>query len=308
MIAHVRPDIILLTNFDYDASLVAARAFSARIAASGWALPHAFAFAPNTGVRTGLDIDGDGYNSGPRDMQGYGAFPGQGGMVILSRVAPLVQDSQDFSDFLWADLPDNAQRLEGGLADVQRLSSVGHWRVSYDIGPERLDVLAWHAGTPAFDDASKRNARRNGDENRFWMAFLDGELDITAPQNPFVLMGTSNLDPYDGQGQRRVMTELLGHPALQDPRPQSPGAARAAQKDGGANAGHRGDPSFDTADFRDEKGPGNLRVDYVLPSKLLTVLQSGVFWPDPDSPHQSMVWARDPQRSWHAIVWADLGF
>jgi hypothetical protein len=96
--------------------------------------------------------------------------------------------------------------------------------------------------------------------------------------------------------------------ALQDPRPQSPGAARAAQKDGGANAGHRGDPSFDTADFRDEKGPGNLRVDYVLPSKVLTVLRSGVFWPDPDGPDHSLVWARDPQRSWHAIVWVDLRF
>src|SRR3546814_15576309 len=48
-------------------------------------LPHRFTAPPNTGVPSGHDLDGDGRTMGPRDALGYGRFPGQYGMAILSR-------------------------------------------------------------------------------------------------------------------------------------------------------------------------------------------------------------------------------
>ena len=52
------------------------------------------------------------------------------------------------------------------------------------------------------------------------------------------------------------------------------------------NDSHIGDPAEDTADFSEENfgGPGNLRVDYVLPSKNLQIRDSGIFWPADDDP------------------------
>lgn len=64
---------------------------------------------------------------------------------------------------------------------------------------------------------------------------------------------------------------------------------------------HRGDPALDTAVFRDD-GPGNLRVDYILPDRRLTVLDSGVLWPAPQNPLAEAV----ESASNHRLVWVDL--
>jgi len=49
------------------------------------------------------------------------------------------------------------------------------------------------------------------------------------------------------------------------PALRSAGGQEQAILQGGANTTHTGNPEFDTADFADST-PGNLRVDYVLPS------------------------------------------
>ena len=68
------------------------------------------------------------------------------------------------------------------------------------------------------------------------------------------------------------------------------------------NRGQAGDPALDTADWRDDGGPGNLRVDYVLPSAGLAITGSGVFWPAPGAPlADAAVEASD-----HRLVWVDL--
>jgi hypothetical protein len=68
--------------------------------------------------------------------------------------------------------------------------------------------------------------------------------------------------------------------------PASAGGTAAAtypSNNGTANQSHAGDPQFDTADFSDS-APGNLRVDYVLPSANLEMTDAGIFWPvDPDT-------------------------
>src|SRR5690606_16866966 len=99
----------------------------------------------------------------------------------------------------------------------------------------------------------------------------------------FVVAGDNNSDPADGDSVSSGITQLLDAPRVIDPRPGSVGGLLAAREQGGANADQRGNPYFDTADFNDEE-PGNLRVDYVLPSDGLIPLSGAVFWPTSGSP------------------------
>jgi 3-phytase/alkaline phosphatase D len=64
---------------------------------------------------------------------------------------------------------------------------------------------------------------------------------------------------------------------------------------------------FDTADFGDRPGgPGNLRVDYVLPSSNLTVCGSGVFWPPASDPLRRLAEDDAAKGSDHRLVWVDV--
>ena len=311
VIAEVAPDILLLTSVDYDAELAALRALAARFAAAGVTYPHLFALRPNTGRASGLDLDGDGRLGGPGDAQGFGRFAGQGGMALLSRLPVVAGEARDFSAFLWRDLPgallpEAAGRpfpSEQALA-VQRLSTTGHWAVPVALPRGgRLTLLAWHATPPVFDGPEDRNGRRNHDETAFWAALLDGRIAGEAPpEPPFVILGDANLDPADGDGRGEAIRALLSHPALQDPAPSSEGAASAARAQGGANAGQAGPAEQDTADWPEDGGPGNLRVDYVLPSAGLAVTGAGVFWPEGGDPMADVA----APASRHRLVWVDI--
>lgn len=151
-------------------------------------------------------------------------------------------------------------------------------------------LLAWAATPPVFgrDD---RNARRNHDEAAFWLDHL--------PKGRFVLIGNTNLDSVDGEGRRQAMAALLTR--VQDPRPASEGGRLAPQT--GANAAQRGDPGLDTAEWGDGPGrPGNMRVDMVLPSPDLAVLDAGVFWPAPGTPWPRLPAPR-PVIGWSGSIW-----
>ena len=98
-----------------------------------------------------------------------------------------------------------------------------------------------------------------------------------------------------------AIQQLLEHPLINvSVTPQSDGGAAAAAAQGGANSTQTGDPRFDTADFDDE-APGNLRVDYVLPSAGLKIVDAGVFWPLDDEPGAAFIDASD-----HRLVWVDV--
>nr|WP_233192773.1 endonuclease/exonuclease/phosphatase family protein [Acidimangrovimonas sediminis] len=299
VIAATRPDVLLITDIDYDATGLALTALRERLAAAGAPYPHAFARAPNTGVPTGLDLDGDGVATGPRDAQGYGWFPGQGGMAILSRLPIDAGSSRDLSALLWRDLPGNLIAGAGLGAEtqaVQRLSSSGHWDVVVITPSGPLHLLAYAATPPVFDGPNDRNGRRNRDETALWLAYLDGRLPWPAPTGRFVILGDANLDPADGEGRRDALAALLADPRVQDPKPTSKGAVAAA------STGHRGDPALTTADWDEGKGPGNLRVDYLLPSAGLRVTAAGVYWPPPGDPGADAASGASP----HRLVWADI--
>lgn len=289
VIAAADADVLLLTGFDWDHDGVALSAFADLLEAAGAGYPHRHASRPNSGMATGLDLDGDGRTGTGDDAQGFGLFSGQGGMALLSRL-PLGEVT-DHSALLWRDLPGNLMpKVPPEVAEVQRLSSTAHWEVPVTVGGTTLTLLAWSATPPVFDGPEDRNGRRNHDEAVFWLNRL--------PAERFILMGDTNLDPVDGDGRREGIAALLAR--VRDPQPKSEGAAMAPQD--GANAVQKGDPALDTADWPDADGPGNLRVDVVLPSPDLTVTDSGVLWPEPGKPLADTV----ATASRHRLVWVDL--
>ena len=114
--------------------------------------------------------------------------------------------------------------------DIQRLASTGAWEIGVTAPGQRLTVMTWHAGPPAFGGAQARNRLRNAAENDFWRLRLDGALG-PAPQTPFVLLGDANLDPARGDGDGAVISRLLAHPSLQDPAaPALSGGAQGATR------------------------------------------------------------------------------
>ncbi|MEM1075682.1 MAG: endonuclease/exonuclease/phosphatase family protein [Pseudomonadota bacterium] len=292
--ANVSPDIVAVQGFDYDLRGNAVSGFLDLLSAAGVNYPYWYATRPNTGLQTGLDMDGNGRRAEPRDAQGYGRFSGQGGMVILSRFPILQEETQDFSTMLWRDLPDALLPEQNGapfpsqeVQAVQRLSTTGHWIVPVDVPViGRIDLLTFHASPPVFDGPEDRNGRRNHDEIRFWQHFLDGAFG-TPPSDRFVLLGDANQDPEKGEGRKEAIRNLLADPRLQDPTPlRSDLVAAAGDQD-------------DTVDW-DDPVPGNMRVDYVLPSSDWQVSRSGVYWPAGEAGDVAATASR------HRMVWVDL--
>lgn len=286
MISAVDADAILLTGFDFDHDMLALHALADALAVGGRGYLHRFALRPNTGMATGLDMDGDGRKGGPRDAQGYGRFAGAGGMALLSRLPVDRAALRDFSGLLWRDLPgaDMPADITADVQASQRLSTTAHWEVPL-ILPDgrRLRLLSWHATPPVFDGPEDRNGRRNHDEAAFWLRLLDGQMPQPPPAPPFVLLGNANLDLHAGEGRRAALASLLAHSALRDPVPLG--------ADGPA-----------TADYSTRDGPGKLRVDYVLPSADLRVTAAGVQRPAPDT----ALAATASTASRHAPVWVDI--
>jgi hypothetical protein len=118
-----------------------------------------------------------------------------------------------------------------------------------------------------------------------------------------VIAGDYNADPFDGDSTESAIMQLLKHPLIDAARnPESDGAKEQAENQGGANNRHRGNARLDTADFSDsDQGSGNLRIDYVLPSNNLTVVNAGVFWPKSIEPNYELILASD-----HRMVWIDV--
>ncbi|WP_239479857.1 endonuclease/exonuclease/phosphatase family protein [Actibacterium sp. 188UL27-1] len=298
VIAEANPDILLLIGFDYDLDGVALSAFADQLNDLGAPYPHRFSRRPNTGIGTGLDMDGDGRLGGARDAQGFGYFSGYGGMAVLSRHPILAQDMRDYTEILWRDLPGaNTVDLSQDATAIQRLSSINHWALPISIdGIGDVELLTIGATPPVFDGPEDRNGHRNRDELRLWHLYLNGDLS-EKPTAPVILLGKMNVDPFDGDGQSETIRAVLKDPRLQDPRPASPGGRAAADNT------HKGPPELDTAAFRPAPdGPGNLRADYILPDARLEVADAGVVWPrsgDPGAP--------DIERAArHRLVWVDL--
>lgn len=325
IVQRVRPDVLVVQEIDFpfDAADPAthARAFARRYLATGdrpLEYPHVFAAPVNTGLLSGFDLDGDGRvataaDLGERaygdDSLGWGTYPGQYGMAVLSRHPLAAADVRTFRRFPWRDLP--GHHLPPGFYSedelaVLPLSSKSHWDLPVvvdgagDGGPVRLHLWVSHPTPPVFDGPEDRNGRRNFDEIMLWRQYLDGEPALVdddgraggyAAGAPFVIVGDLNAAEggdevvYDGV---RAIDQLLLHTAIQDPGELLVSAGAPA----------------DTPRATTEFGGAGRRVDYVLPSRGLEVLAGGVYWPDPATDPQGNADAR--LASDHRLVWLDL--
>jgi hypothetical protein len=363
VLQEVRPDLLLINEFDHDGVLdddhaarppaPAALAFVRNyleVPQQGRAplsCPTLFSAPSNTGLPTGVDLDRDGRIAGGNDARGFGLFPGQYGMLVCSRLALRRDAVRSFRGFLWRDMP-GADLPPGWYGPealaVLPLSSKSHWDLPFELpavstgpgeapalaAPRLLHFLVSHPTPPGFDGPEDRNGRRNHDEIRLWADYLSpdkggylvddaGQRGPLAAEASFVIAGDLNADPNDGASRREgarggAIRQLLQHPrvhpevALGSLVPRSTGAAEAAARQGGANATHHGPAAEDTADFSDggANSPGNLRVDYVLPSADLEVCGSGVFWPAADDPAFALVNDDAAASSDHRLVWVDI--
>jgi hypothetical protein len=282
---HVDPDVLVLGDIDFDHTAATLSALAKRL--GGY--PYQFTRAPNRGFQSGHDLDGDGRLGRAGDAWGYGEYSGQGGLAILSKYP--FGDAVDYSALPWIALADTLALPD--TPSERPFSTTAHWEVPVLLpNDQRVTLLTWHATAPVFDGPEDRNGRRNHDEAAFWLQ----RLNAVPPQHP-IIAGFANLDPFDGDGRPAALNALLAHPAIQDVRPESKGAALA----GAPDTSHTGPAKLDTVDWPDE-GPGNLRVDYILPSADVQVVDAGVFWPAPDQ-----FLGRDVIRaSRHRMVWVDL--
>ncbi len=322
IIRRVRPDILLLNEFDADFTNLALDAFRNELDGGENAISYPYFYAPigNEGVPSRLDLDGDGALDKWADAFGFGRFPGSEGMALLSRFPIDLQAARSFSSLKWRNIPDavlpmntdGSPFLPEKPTTVFRLSSKSHWDVPVVLpNGQRINILASHPTPPVFDGVENLNGLRNDAEIGFWVSYLDGVafMDDVGQQaafsgGNFVLLGDLNNDPNDGDGRKRSINILLTHPLVNDPMQASSGAVAASTRYGGANTTHVGNPAQDTVEW--DADIGNMRVDYALPSASLTLEGSGVFWPAPDEPDGQMIAEGRSGASNHRMVWVDV--
>ncbi|MEM1201688.1 MAG: endonuclease/exonuclease/phosphatase family protein [Acidobacteriota bacterium] len=319
ILQRVRPDIVLINEIDYDPERDAVRRFQDRYLAVPQGgqdpirYPHVVYEPVNTGVPSGLDLSGDGDADDPEDAWGFGRYPGQYGMAVLSRFETDSEALRTFQMLRWSSLPGHLMPdgREGRpawygpeAADRLRLSSKSHWDVSVRIGGRILHILAAHPTPPVFDGDEDRNGRRNFDEIRLWGDYLTGGdaaswiVDDRGRRGglssgaPFVILGDYNADPVRDSGPygQPAIDQLLKHPRVRDPKPKGDG-------DQGEDRPYAGDSRTRTSAYG--------RIDYALPSRNLDVVGSGVFLPPAESPLRPLV-AGDGRASDHQLVWVDL--
>jgi len=319
IVQRLRPDVLLINEIDFDDERANARLFVERYLQVGQGgqepidYPYVFFEPSNTGVPIGHDLNNDGDADDPEDCYGFGEYPGQYAMALLSRLPIDATGARTFRNFLWRDMPGHLMPdgedgkpawYDADEAAVLRLSSKSHWDVPIDAGGMTLHVLASHPTPGVFDGDEDRNGRRNFDEIRLWADYLSGGAAASylvddagragglADGARFVVLGDLNADPVNDPAPYGVTAigQLLAHPRVQDPRPTGAGGI----DEEGAYPGRK---ETRTAHFG--------RIDYVLPDAGFEVLGSGVFWPPPGDPLRRLV--DGPERSSdHRPVWVDL--
>ena len=124
--------------------------------------PHVYFAAVNTGVPSGTDLNDDNkVEDTGQDAFGYGLFPGQYGMVVLSRY-PISQNKvRTFQKFLWKDMPNNLLPMKVDSDDavtdepyyspeatkIFRLSSKSHWDLPIDVDGKNNSLLGGPSDT-----------------------------------------------------------------------------------------------------------------------------------------------------------------
>ncbi|MBP6977347.1 MAG: endonuclease/exonuclease/phosphatase family protein [Bacteroidales bacterium] len=326
----IRPEIMALLEFDYDPQGASLELFQQNylgISQHGndpVYFPYTYVVPSNTGIPTLLDLNSDSVPTGPEDAYGYGRFPGQYAFAILSAFPFDTAGIRTFQYFLWKDMPGahlptdpltGQPYYSSEILDIFRLSSKNHIDLPVFLPKGTLHLLVAHPTPPTFDGKEDRNGKRNSDEIRFLADYITpGERSAyiyddnrrfggLAEDQYFVIMGDMNADPADGDSYNHAIRQLLFHPslhhlaAMEQYVPSSAGSYENALKNPRRHSDNLGNPWHDTSIW-------GLRIDYILPSTGIRVVNSGVFWPEEADSLYYLV--RDQVSSDHFLVWMDL--
>lgn len=329
IIQRVNPDILLLNEFDYiedkQRGITAFIENYLHVSQQGQSpvdYPYTYVGTVNTGQPTPFDFDNN--NKAERygnDAYGFGFYPGQYGMVLLSKY-PIDSDNiRTFQHFKWQHMPNaqipmmppsNSASVQSEEApqpwfnaqewDAYRLSSKSHWDVPVKVNGETLHILAMHPTPPTFDGPEDRNGKRNHDEIRLMADYLtpdkgdyiyddEGELVSLDEASRFVLLGDFNAADKGDKYRPGVIEQLTENPLVNNSViPVSEGGAASAQ-----------------VSFSDRfTAYWGARADYVLPSNYgLKVQQAGVFWPTKTSNLFRLVKDRKASSD-HRLVWVEI--
>ncbi|MFQ6371610.1 endonuclease/exonuclease/phosphatase family protein [Shewanella sp. YIC-542] len=321
ILQRVRPDIVLLNEFDYIADpKQGVEAFikhylnQPQQGAKAIDYPYYYLAPVNTGEPSPYDFDHDGVASGKgADAWGFGWYPGQYGMVLLSRYPIDTAHVRTFQMLKWSSMPGALRPKDPATGaywydDEQwqalRLSSKSHWDIPVNVNGQWLHVLAAHPTPPVFDGPENRNGLRNHDEIRLWADYLSdanrhhyivddaGHPGGFGKQQRFVLLGDMNSGPEQTAEQSGAIRQLLTHPRVNNSfTPKSAGGAEMRPDDAKAGAY--------TASWQE-------RADYVLPSNAgFNIIGGGVFWPGKQDPLHRLVATRSASSD-HRLVWLTL--
>ncbi len=328
-IQRIRPDALLLNEIDGNDNGKALKAFLNNYLAVGQngqaGIEYAHVYQPtcNTGVPF---PEADKHPNAP-DSYGFGHYPGQYCMALLSRF-PIGQDQvQSFQYLPWRQLPGANQPVLDGKyyysSDTWqqlRLSSKTHAVVPISVAGTEVKILITHPTPPVFDGEEDRNGLRNHDELRLlhylispktqsWLIDDNGKPYHAMSKNSrFVIMGDLNASPVEGsahlQGEQRAISQLLLDPLVYPNMIETAETPIIPASTGGkANAENSAFGAYHTADWR-------MRADYVIPSKFgFAISDLGVFWPSQDDPLNYLVTSNEPEpinTSDHRLVWMDL--
>lgn len=329
IIQRVNPDILLLNEFDYIEDKQ--RGISAfienylQVSQHGQTpvdYPYTYVGTVNTGQPTPFDLDNNGKAEGyGNDAYGFGLYPGQYGMVLLSKYPIDVANIRTFQHFKWQHMPDaqvpltpssNAASIQSeGVAqpwyspqewEAYRLSSKSHWDVPVKVNGETLHILAMHPTPPTFDGPEDRNGKRNHDEIRLMADYLtpgkgdyiyddSGEPASLDDATRFVLLGDFNAADKGDKYRPGVIEQLTESPLVDN--------SVIPLSEGGAASANVAYSDRFTAYW-------GARADYVLPSTYgMKVHQAGVFWPTQTSDLFRLVEDRKASSD-HRMVWVEV--
>ena len=315
IIQTVRPDVIVLNEFDYipdpEKGVKAfVKNYLAKDQTGSKAIeyPYFYYSTVNTGQPSPYDLDNNGkaeqYGA---DAWGFGMYPGQYAMMLLSKYPIQTSDVRTFQHFKWKDMPgalitkkaDGSDWYSKDAWNQFPLSSKSHWDVPVSVNGKTVHFLVSHPTPPSFDGAEDRNGKRNHDEIRFWADYINpsqagyiyddkGKKGGLTENNRFIIMGDQNASPVEGNAITEGIKMLLNDPKINSEK-------IPASKGGALHTPNNPNALNHTAFWR-------MRADYILPSRFgFQVLDNGVFWPAPGEPMADLVEKRESSSD-HRLV------
>jgi 3-phytase len=248
------PDVLLLSDIDYDGADRVRYRFRGDYLTLSQAggvpidYPNHFTGPVNTGVASGFDLNHDGKAiTTPGSLQyaedaiGFGEFPGQHGMMLLSKFPIDTKNIRTFTRFKWKNMPDaqlptdasGKPYYDEAELKMLRLQTTDLWDVPIRIGDQTVHVLVNRPTKVEADGPEHRKAKRNHDEIRFLCDYLSGAgtdrgpaayitddengkggFDVTGGTH-FVIMGEETSDSMDALLKHpRVMAGPSGRPEV----------------------------------------------------------------------------------------------